>query len=205
MHCVAHCTNLAVEVLSEFEMVSAIEKLLKKLFSYFNKSPKWHLELEKLSELLQSKGGNFLNNVKTWWISMLSPLCRVLSEYRVLLVKMYTDMHAKPVVKGAEANFYRLADIRTLLLLAVLLPLLQIIKDLVVFTQSPSVFICDFTRALKLCYQDIHDAYRDPATAFRSDSFVIFKSICDLENEHLRLRWQPDLNDGVEQFIFDAH
>jgi hypothetical protein len=46
-------------------MVSAIEKLLKKLFSYFNKSPKWHLELEKLSELLQSKGGNFLNNVKT--------------------------------------------------------------------------------------------------------------------------------------------
>jgi hypothetical protein len=65
MHCIAHRTDLVVEVLSEFEMVSAIEKLLKKLFSYFNKSPKWHLELEKLSELLQSKGGNFLNNVKT--------------------------------------------------------------------------------------------------------------------------------------------
>jgi hypothetical protein len=205
MHCVAHCTNLAVEVLSEFEMVSAIEKLLKKLFSYFSKSPKRHLELEKLSELLQSKGGNFLNNVKTRWISMLSPLRRVLSEYRVFLVKMYTDMHAKPAVKGAEANFCHLANVRTLLSLTALLPLLQIVKDLVVFAQSPSVYVCDFTRALKLCYQDIHDAYRDPATAFRSDSIVIFKSICDLENEHLRLRWQPDLNNGVEHLVFDAH
>ena len=64
-------------------MVLAIEKLLKKLHSYFSKSPKRHLELDKLAELLQSKGGKILNNVTTWWISMLSPLMQVLSKYRV--------------------------------------------------------------------------------------------------------------------------
>jgi hypothetical protein len=54
---VTHRTDLAVEVLSELDMVSSIEKLLKKLHSYFTKSPKRHLELEKLSELMVSKGG----------------------------------------------------------------------------------------------------------------------------------------------------
>jgi hypothetical protein len=204
MHCVAHRTNLAVEVLLEFEMISAIEKLLKKLYTYFSKSPKRHLELEKLSELLQSKEGNFLHNVKIQWISMLSPLKRVLSEYRVLLVKMYADSNAKLVVKGAEANYCRLANVRTLLSLAALLPLLQTMKDLVVFAQSQFVYVCDFTRALKLCYQDIHEAYTNPDSAFRSYAFMVFKSICDLNHNHIRLRWQPDLNNRVEHLVFEA-
>ena len=72
---------------------------------------------------------------------MLSPLRHVLSKYRVLLVKMYGDMLAKPVIKGAAANFQRLADVQTLLSLAVLLPLLESIKNLVVFAQSPSVYV----------------------------------------------------------------
>jgi hypothetical protein len=50
------------------------------------------LELEKLSELLHLKSRKILNNVKTRWISMLSPLKRVLSEFRVLIMKMCTDM-----------------------------------------------------------------------------------------------------------------
>jgi hypothetical protein len=53
---------------------------------------------------------------------------------------------------GAEANFSRLADVKTMLSLAAILPLLQSVKSLVVFAQSPSVYVCDFTRALKLCY-----------------------------------------------------
>jgi hypothetical protein len=88
MHYVAHRTYLAIEVLSELSMISTIEKL----YSYFSKSPKRHLELEKLSELLHLKSRKILNNVKTRWISMLSPLKRVLSEFRVLIMKMCTDM-----------------------------------------------------------------------------------------------------------------
>jgi hypothetical protein len=166
MHCVAHRIDLVVEVLSELSMISSIEKLLKKLHSYFSKSPKRHLELEKLAELLHLKGRKILNNIKTRWISMLSPLKRVLSEYRVLLIKMYSDMQTKPTVKGAETNFHRLADVQTMLSLAAILPLLQSVKNLVLFAQSPSVYVCDFTRALKLCYQDIHDSYTTASSAF---------------------------------------
>ena len=148
MHYVAHRTDLVVKVLSELSMISTIKKLLKKLHSYFSKSPKRHLELEKLLEPLHLKSRKILNNVKTRWISMLTPLKRVLYEYRVLIMKMYTDVQMKPRVKGVEANFRRLADVQTMLSLACILPLLQTVKNLVVFVQSPSISVYNFTRAL---------------------------------------------------------
>jgi hypothetical protein len=129
MHCVAYQTDLAVEVLSKLDMVSSIKKLLKKLHLYFSKSPKRHLE----SELMVSKGGKILNNVKTRWSNILLLIRRVLSEYRVLLVKMYEDLLAKLVIKGATTNFHLLADVQTLLSMAALLSLLESIKILVLF------------------------------------------------------------------------
>jgi len=56
MHCVAHRSNLAVQCLSDLEMVSRIETLLSALHRYFSKSPKRHLELQKLAELFETKG-----------------------------------------------------------------------------------------------------------------------------------------------------
>lgn len=114
-------------------------------------------------------------------------------------------MQMKPTVKGVEANFRRLTDVQTMLSLACILPLLQTAKNLVVFAQSPFVYVCDFTRVLRLCYQDIHDSYTSASTTFQSDAFCIFNSICDLNHDHIKLRWQPDLNYGVEHLVFEAH
>ena len=73
MHYMAHRSNLAVQCLSDLEMAARIETLLAVLYKYFSKSPKCHLELQKLVELLEYKGLSPL-------ISMLSPSKRVLSE-----------------------------------------------------------------------------------------------------------------------------
>ena len=85
MHCVAHRNNLAVQCLSDLEMVARIEILLGVLHKYFSRSLKRHLELPKLTELFESKGKKILQNIKTMWISMVSPLKRILSEYRIFL------------------------------------------------------------------------------------------------------------------------
>ena len=60
MHCVAHRSNLTVQCLSDLEMVAMIETLLAALHKYFSRSPKCHLELQKLAELLESKGKKIL-------------------------------------------------------------------------------------------------------------------------------------------------
>ncbi len=204
MHCVAHRSNLAVQCLSDLEMVSRIETLLSALHMYFSKSPKRHLELQKLAELFETKGRKILQNVKTRWISMLSPLKRVLSEYRTLLVKMYSDQFVKPVIPAAKVNYELLANIRCLLTMAAVVPLLEAVKALVVFAQSPSVYVCDFTRALNLCIQDVHDLYCSEK-AFTSDAFACFIRISELSHDSIRLRWHPDVNDCVEHLVFEAH
>ena len=65
MHCMAHRSNLVVQCLSDLKMVVRIETHLAVLHKYFSKSPKRHLELQKLVELLDSKDKKILQNVKT--------------------------------------------------------------------------------------------------------------------------------------------
>ena len=187
MHCVAHRSNLAVQCLSDLEMVARIETLLAALHKYFSKFPKYHLELQKLAELLESMGIKILQNIKTRWISMLSSLKRVLSEYRILLVKMYFDHFVKPTIPTAKVNYELMVDIKSLLTLTTVLPLLEAVKALVVFAQSPSIYVCDFTRALSLCISDVNDLYCTN-NAFISDAFSCFKNICDLSHESIRLK-----------------
>ena len=142
----AHRTNLAVKTLSALPMVERIEDMLMSLHAFFAKSPKRHLEFVKLAELMHSKGLKILKNIKTRWISMLSPSVRVMSEYRPLLVKMYLDS-AKPVqdvlaskvkvdkklMEIAKKNLDHLTDIQILLGLAGFLPLLKTIHSLMQF------------------------------------------------------------------------
>jgi len=88
---------------------------------------------------------------------MLSPLKRVLSKYRTLLVKMYFDHLVKPTIPAVKINYKLMANIKCLLTLAAVLPLLEAVKALVVFAQSPNVYVCDFTRALSLCISNVND------------------------------------------------
>jgi hypothetical protein len=157
-------------------MVARIETLLVSLYKYFSMFSKRHLELQKLVKLLESKGSKFLQNVKTRWISMLRLLKRILSKYRTLLVKMYSDHLVKPTIPTTKINYELMTNIKCLLTLAAVLPLLEVVKALIVFAQSPNVYVCDFTRALSLCISDVNDLYCTN-NAFISNAFSCYKKI----------------------------
>jgi hypothetical protein len=86
-----------------------------------------------------------------------------------------------------------------------MIPLLQTIKNLIVFAQSSAIYVCDFTRALNLCIMDIHDLYRDSSKAFQYDAFSCFNAIWELFHEQLRMHWFMDLNNGSEHLVFEGH
>ncbi len=56
---------------------------------FFYKSLKCHLEFIKLAQIMETKGNKFFHNIKTKWISMLSPMkhvfeyCSLLGECKV--------------------------------------------------------------------------------------------------------------------------
>jgi hypothetical protein len=61
---------------------------------------------------METKGLKLLRNVKTKWISMLSPTKRVMAKYKTLLMKMALDMD---VNFQAATNFEHLLDLEVLL------------------------------------------------------------------------------------------
>jgi hypothetical protein len=58
-------------------------------------SPKKNIEFCKLTEVMETKGLKILRNIKTRWISMLSPAIQAMNKYRTLLVKMLEDSKLK--------------------------------------------------------------------------------------------------------------
>lgn len=93
VYCMAHRCNLAFKALSALGIFRTIEHLLMVTHAYFKHSPQRHLKFQKLAELMESKGLKLLNQLKTQWISLLEPLRRLLTEYRVVIAKMLADVH----------------------------------------------------------------------------------------------------------------
>ncbi len=71
----------------------------------FQESPKRHLELSKLIEIMETHGNKLLKNVKTCWISMLEPTKWVMNEYCILVVKMVLDFANNSSTK-VNLNYY---------------------------------------------------------------------------------------------------
>jgi hypothetical protein len=95
-NCGSHKINLVVETLSNYPMVSRLESLFQSMYSYFCRSNKRHAELQKLADLMETKGNKMLRNIDTRWISMRSPTKRVMAEYTTLMMKMGIDMTPAP-------------------------------------------------------------------------------------------------------------
>ena len=135
---------------------------------------------------------------------MLSPLKHVFLEYRTLLVKIYSKNFVKPMILATEVFYELMVDIKCLPTLSAVLPLLEVMKTFVVFLQSPSVYGCDFTRALSLCISYLNGLYCTE-NAFISYAFSCCNKICDLSHESIRLRWHLDMNGCVKHLVFEAH
>jgi uncharacterized circularly permuted ATP-grasp superfamily protein len=66
-----------------------------------------HLELlPKLVEFLELKNNKILENIKTWCISMLSPLKRFFKIYKLLVVKIVKDNGIFETTKANYKIFY---------------------------------------------------------------------------------------------------
>jgi hypothetical protein len=129
-------------------MVIRLENLLQTLYAYFSKSLKRHLEFSKLAEIMETQGNKLLKNVKTWWISMLEPTKRVMSEYHTLVVKMALDSTNN---NSAKVNFELLCDIEVLYGLAILLPMWEKVDSLMKLAQAWDGFVVDYVAVIKLC------------------------------------------------------
>lgn len=121
---IAHRTNLVVQAMSRTYVVARTEVLVQKIHEYFSKSSKKHLDFTKLADIMETKGRKILKHVRTRWLSLLLPAQRVVSEYQTLVMKMELDNAKETNSKALRAS---LTDVETLLGLACLVPLMEVV------------------------------------------------------------------------------
>ncbi len=132
VHCMAHKTNLIIVVLSKLPLVFCIEFMLHSLYSFFAHNPKKFLEFTKLAKTLEIKRLKLLKNVKTWWISMLSPLKHVPIQYKSSFVKMHFDYEKSNYIRE---NFELLCDLNLILDLPCVMPILEEVHSFIKYAQ----------------------------------------------------------------------
>ncbi len=93
LYCMRHKTNPITIVLSKLFPILCIEAMLQALYMFFAHNPKKFLKFSKLVETLPimfttrliTKGQKLLRNIKTHWISMLSPKQHDMLKYKSLI------------------------------------------------------------------------------------------------------------------------
>lgn len=190
----------------QFSLISRLEELFGFIYSYFYRSNRRHAKLQRLVDLMETKGNKMVRNVETRWISMRSPAARILSEYRTLLMKMGVDMTAAPGHKPnatATDNFDQHADIELLLSLALFIPLVNAVHSLIKLSQARDVFICDFLQAVKLCQSELARMFIDGTTTYNKSDFKTYSELVSLSCADIPLQWRPIPGDsGLCHLLF---
>jgi hypothetical protein len=181
--------------------VNRIEDLLQTLHSYFARSPKRHLEFVKLAEVLETKGLKILRQVKTRWLSMMSPAIKVMNEYRTLVVKMMEDQDD---MESAKTSFQHLNDVQIVVSLSCLISMLKCLHSLMQLGQNRDIFICDYLTVLKRCQAEITSYYIDEKSKFQHDAFWDFKALVGMRHVTIPMRWVYDalnLNSNAQEYL----
>jgi hypothetical protein len=145
--------NLVVQKKLYSLLVSKIKALFYFMYNFYLDSLKHHLEICKLAKLLKLKAFKILKNVKTQWISMLSPTKQNFTKYKSMVVNMFEDQGTNTV---ANANLDMLCDVENFLGLAYIILLLECVQNLSKFGHTQDVLICDFVSVVKVCEVDIN-------------------------------------------------
>ncbi len=115
-----------------------------------------------------------------------------MSKYKSLIVKMHLDSSK---TKVAQNNLVLIGDLKLILDLPCLLPMLEVVHILIKFAQRQDVFIVEFADVMKLAKTELFYLYIDSYSYFESPTFDAFNSLINHTNQQLPLdQWYVQIN-----------
>jgi hypothetical protein len=139
---------------------------------------------------------------------MLAPSMQLMNKYRPLLVKLHQDAIVKKPKKIATKAYSGLTDVKIVVGLACLLPMLKVTNALMKAAQHNEVFVCDYLVRVKTLQNDLADMYVEPRIRFTHGPFWDFIALKEACHDVIPMCWIPnssglDLNaSGIEYLCF---
>jgi hypothetical protein len=90
---------------------------------------------------------------------MSSPTKKVLAKYKSLVVRMNDDLG---MIEVARPIFEFSCDVKVVMGFMCIMPMLEVVHDLIKFAQKSDTFVCDFVGVMKMCCAHSHTLYYDP-------------------------------------------
>lgn len=72
IHCMPHRMNQSFKIVSKYLIVTNVEDLIRELYSYFYRSPKWFWEFQNFADGI-TNGNKILKDDSTGWSSLHGP------------------------------------------------------------------------------------------------------------------------------------
>ncbi len=137
-------------------------------------------------------------NVKTRWISMLSPMKHIMEQYQSLIAQMHVDSLQNNIVND---NLNLLCDLEPNLGLHTILPLLDCVHVLIKLAQSWDIFMCDFIDTMNIFQLKFHHFYNDPYSNLFDPTFDELNVLKMLTNKNLPMSWSINLNNEELDYL----
>jgi len=87
-----------------------------------------------------------------------------------------------PTITFAKSNLSLMTNVKMLLGLNAIMPLLEEVHSLIKFSQLHDMFVCDFIATMKICEMDVYMMYYDNHNYFQGDMFENFHAF--INNAH---------------------
>jgi hypothetical protein len=123
---------------------------------------------------------------------------RVLAKYKSFMIRMNDDLGT---IEAARPTLEFLCDAEVVLGLLCIMPMLEVINDLIKFSQSRDTFVCDFVGAVKMCCAYLHTLYYD-LEKYINEQFKGFANIINCSNDGMLTAWWIDATTNIEYAIF---
>ncbi len=108
-------------------------------------------------------------------------------------------MHAKSSKNDqALKNLNQMCDVKLILRLLCILPLLECVHMVIKITQGQNVFICDFVEYVKFVQHKLYRLYCDLYMKINDLAFDDFNVIKIANNENMPMSWFFDFNGGKD-------
>jgi len=110
--------------------------------------------------------------------------------------------HLKFTKTFAKSNLCLMTNVKMLLGLNAIMPLLEEVHSLIKSSQLHDMFVCDFIAIVKICEIDVYMMYYDNHYYFQGDMFENFHAFINNVHKRMSFWWIMDLNIGTISPIF---
>ena len=197
--CFAHDTSLSAGSMKESDIMTLLQEVMHGLYNHVAHSPLRHRDLRAEQVLIGTPLLNVPRDVVTRWLSKTKPAHFLWDQLPAIIAYLtratQDDQRRELGYQAARVLYDQVTDVRLLVGLALMLPLLRRLNTLVKSQQASGQFVLELTGVYREAMASLRNNYLS-ADAFSAQAFPEMHSIVDGSLTWLQFR-PVDLPDGL--------